>query len=73
MGNCLSRGEQGGANQFDPAGKEGRDKSNAIDRQIESDSRQYRKECKILLLGKNPLAAAAASLAGCGHPRAICC
>ena len=31
-----------------------RDRSHAIDRQIEEDSRKYRKECKILLLG--PLA-----------------
>jgi len=28
-----------------------RDRSHAIDRQIEEDSRKYRKECKILLLG----------------------
>lgn len=40
MGNCGS--------QPDRAGK---DKSDAIDRQLEEDSKKFRKECKILLLG----------------------
>ena len=31
--------------------REGRDRSDAIDKQIEEDSRKLRKECKILLLG----------------------
>jgi hypothetical protein len=31
--------------------REQRDRSNQIDKQIEEDSKKYRKECKILLLG----------------------
>ena len=30
-----------------------RDRSNAIDRQLEDDSKRFRKECKILLLGES--------------------
>lgn len=41
MGNCLSSTDQ----------KEARDRSVAIDKQIEEDSRKFKKECKILLLG----------------------
>lgn len=29
-----------------------KDRSNAIDRQLEDDQRKFKKECKILLLGK---------------------
>jgi hypothetical protein len=36
-----------------------RERSEAIDRQIEEDSRQFKKECKILLLGLCPLAVCA--------------
>lgn len=54
MGNCLSGHDasEGGNNPYDGPGKEGRDRSYAIDRQIEQDSKQFRKECKILLLGE---------------------
>jgi guanine nucleotide-binding protein G(i) subunit alpha len=31
-----------------------KDRSNAIDRQLEDDQRKFKKECKILLLGKLP-------------------
>lgn len=41
MGNCLSSTDQ----------KEAKDRSVAIDKQIEEDSRKFKKECKILLLG----------------------
>lgn len=40
MGGCASRPD-----------KAQRERSEAIDRQIEEDSRQFKKECKILLLG----------------------
>lgn len=40
MGNCMSAEE-----------KAERERSLAIDKQIEEDSRRFRKECKILLLG----------------------
>ncbi|KAG9310542.1 G-protein alpha subunit-domain-containing protein [Chiua virens] len=43
MGNCIS--------SQDRAQKE---RSDAIDRQLEGDSRRLRKECKILLLGQSP-------------------
>lgn len=33
--------------------REQRDRSYAIDKQIEEDSKKYRKECKILLLGEH--------------------
>ncbi|KII95402.1 hypothetical protein PLICRDRAFT_150105 [Plicaturopsis crispa FD-325 SS-3] len=42
MGNCVSNVNQGRAEKA---------RSNAIDRQIEADSKKFRKECKILLLG----------------------
>ena len=45
MGNCVSSNEQ----------KEAKDRSVAIDKQIEEDSRKFKKESKILLLGKSPL------------------
>jgi hypothetical protein len=32
-----------------------KDRSNAIDRQLEDDQRKFKKECKILLLGKRRL------------------
>lgn len=34
-----------------PENRGSRDRSNAIDRQLEDDSRKFKKECKILLLG----------------------
>jgi guanine nucleotide-binding protein subunit alpha len=40
MGNCVSAQD-----------REEKARSDAIDRQIEEDSRKFRKECKILLLG----------------------
>ncbi|KAJ7594999.1 guanine nucleotide binding protein, alpha subunit [Mycena floridula] len=40
MGNCVSQDD-----------KEDKAKSDAIDRQIEEDSKRYKRECKILLLG----------------------
>ncbi|KAG9308775.1 guanine nucleotide binding protein, alpha subunit [Chiua virens] len=43
MGNCIS--SQDGAQK---------ERSDAIDRQLEEDSRRLRKECKILLLGQSP-------------------
>jgi len=43
MGNCASSSDDYGAAA----------RSAAIDRQIEEDSKIYRKECKILLLGKS--------------------
>jgi len=42
MGNCSSTNDDHGAAN-----------SAAIDRQIEEDSKIFRKECKILLLGKS--------------------
>lgn len=42
MGNCLSSNDE----------KEAKDRSTNIDRQIEEDSRKFKKECKILLLGE---------------------
>lgn len=54
MGNCLSGGaSRNTSSQADGAGKEGRERSHQIDRQLEQDSKQYRKECKILLLGQS--------------------
>jgi hypothetical protein len=44
MGNCMSVEE-----------KAERERSMAIDKQIEEDSKRFRKECKILLLGACPL------------------
>ena len=44
MGNCASSNDDHGASAH----------SAAIDRQIEEDSKIFRKECKILLLGKSP-------------------
>jgi len=41
MGNCISAVESAS-----------KAKSDAIDKQIEEDSRQLRKECKVLLLGQ---------------------
>lgn len=41
MGICMSTNEQ----------KEAKDRSIMIDKQLEEDSRKYKKECKILLLG----------------------
>ena len=43
MGNCASSNDDYGATA----------RSAAIDRQIEEDSKIFRKECKILLLGKS--------------------
>jgi guanine nucleotide-binding protein G(i) subunit alpha len=43
MGNCASTYDDHGATAH----------SAAIDRQIEEDARVFRKECKILLLGKS--------------------
>ncbi|KAJ3797686.1 heterotrimeric G-protein alpha subunit, GPA3-like protein [Lentinula aff. detonsa] len=40
MGNCVSQ-----------PGKEDKERSDAIDRQIEDDSKKFKRECKILLLG----------------------
>lgn len=42
MGACMSSGGEKGA----------KERSTAIDRQIEEDSRKFKKECKILLLGE---------------------
>lgn len=42
MGNCFSSNEE----------KEARERSYAIDKQLEEDSRKFKKECKILLLGE---------------------
>lgn len=43
MGNCFSSGDE----------KDARERSYAIDKQIEEDSRKFKKECKILLLGES--------------------
>lgn len=43
MGNCASSNDDHGASA----------RSAAIDKQIEEDSKIFRKECKILLLGKS--------------------
>lgn len=43
MGACMST-----------EGKAEKERSLAIDKQIEEDSRKFRKECKILLLGRDP-------------------
>ena len=45
MGNCVSNQD-----------REAQQRSQEIDRQIEEDSRKFKKECKILLLGEYPLA-----------------
>jgi guanine nucleotide-binding protein G(i) subunit alpha len=44
MGSCMSVEE-----------KADKERSVAIDKQIEEDSRRFRKECKILLLGASAL------------------
>ncbi len=36
----------------EPTAPADRNRSNAIDRQIQDDSRKFKKECKILLLGE---------------------
>ncbi len=36
-----------------PEHRGSKDRSNAIDRQLEDDSKKFKKECKILLLGKS--------------------
>ena len=41
MGNCASNSQEA----------EGKARSDMIDRQIEEDSKRYKRECKILLLG----------------------
>jgi hypothetical protein len=41
MGNCASNSQEA----------EGKARSDMIDRQIEEDSKKYKRECKILLLG----------------------
>jgi guanine nucleotide-binding protein G(i) subunit alpha len=41
MGNCVS----------DPQEREGKARSDAIDRELDEDSKKFKKECKILLLG----------------------
>jgi hypothetical protein len=43
MGNCVST-----------PGKKDKKRSDAIDRQIEDDSKRFKRECKILLLGEQP-------------------
>lgn len=46
-------GQGAGNGEVGSAGKAGgRDRSYAIDKQIEEDSRKFKKECKILLLGE---------------------
>jgi guanine nucleotide-binding protein G(i) subunit alpha len=42
MGACMSSGDQQGA----------KERSVAIDKAIEEESRKFKKECKILLLGE---------------------
>ena len=42
MGNCVSSSD-----------REAQQRSQEIDRQIEEDSRRFKKECKILLLGES--------------------
>lgn len=44
MGNCVSQQD-----------REAQQRSQEIDKQIEEDSRKFKKECKILLLGTSPL------------------
>ena len=44
MGNCASSSQE----------VEGKARSDLIDRQIEEDSKRYKRECKILLLGASP-------------------
>lgn len=44
MGVCLSTDE-----------KHDRDRSQKIDRQLEEDNKRLKRECKILLLGRNPV------------------
>ena len=58
MGNCISA--------HDKAEKA---ISDAIDRQLEEDSRKLRKECKILLLGSSPPNSALGALS---FPRILC-
>lgn len=45
-------GGPGGGGQANGAGPGIKDRSNAIDRQLEDDSKKFKKECKILLLGE---------------------
>ena len=45
MGNCASSSQEA----------EGKARSDLIDRQIEEDSKRYKRECKILLLGASPI------------------
>ena len=45
MGNCASNSQEA----------EGKARSDMIDRQIEEDSKKYKRECKILLLGASPI------------------
>lgn len=42
MGNCVSQPDQ-----------EEKSKSDAIDKQLEEDSKRFKRECKILLLGQS--------------------
>jgi guanine nucleotide-binding protein G(i) subunit alpha len=56
MGNCASAED-----------KQGKANSDAIDKQIEEDSRRYKKECKILLLGGLSWMCACAILVKCPH------
>ena len=46
MGICMSSADNQDAEQ--------KKRSQAIDRKLEEDSRRLRRECKILLLGKQP-------------------
>lgn len=53
MGGCMSSPAPApDANDGAENKREQRDRSYQIDKQIEEDSKKYRKECKILLLGK---------------------
>lgn len=56
MGSCMSspsdsKREHGGTSSQVESKRDQRERSYAIDKQIEEDSKKYRKECKILLLG----------------------
>ncbi len=50
MGNCASNTHEA----------DGKARSDMIDRQIEEDSKRYKRECKILLLGASPISFLAA-------------
>lgn len=60
MGSCMSAPAQPeeAATSSNPEMQENKrtqkERSHAIDKQIEEDSKKYRKECKILLLGAWP-------------------